>query len=161
MGYLSKGYYTNCLIPVFSLILLVILNSPPMGPDYELPNIVHNMLIMGMQAFGITFCVLGWRKHETFESLVKSKKKDYLSIYVPFSAALSILPIVWGTWLIYSEYFTLTRSSPSWLYLTPTDYFFHTTSVLIGTIGLVSGLIFLVKVYIWKSPKIGLEKTEQ
>ena len=153
MGYLSKGYYMICLSPVASLILLIILTPLSNGSVDEPLYIVHNMLVMGIQVCGIALCVLGWRKHETIESLVPPRKKDYVSIYIPFSVALSILPIVWGSWTIYLEYFTLNYEKPSWLYyLTTTDYFFHITSILIGTIGLVSGLVFLVKVYIWKSP---------
>lgn len=133
-----------------------------MGLDNEFINVVHNMLVMGIQACGIALCVFGWGKHETIESLVKPKKKDYVSIYIPFSVALSILPIIWGSWIIYLEYFTLNYEEPSWLYyLTTTDYFFHITSILIGAIGLLSGLVFLTKVYVWKSPKVDLQKTEQ
>jgi len=162
MGYLSKGYYTICLSPVASIILLIILTPLSMGPVNELLYIVHNVLVMGIQACGIALCVCGWRKNETIESLVKPKQKDYVSIYIPFSVALSILPIIWGSWTIYLEYFTLNYEKPSWLYnLTTTDYFFHITSILIGTIALVSGLIFLVKVYIWKSPKTAIQRTEQ
>jgi hypothetical protein len=162
MGYLSKGYYTICSSPVFSFILLLVLTTPNTGPVDELLWIIHNLLVMGIQVCGIALCVLGWRKHETIESLVKPKQKDYVSIYIPFSVALSVLPILWGSWIIYLEYFTLNYEKPSWLYhLTTTDYFFHITSILIGAIALFTGLIFLVRVYIWKSPKTDLQKTEQ
>ena len=91
MGYLSIGYYTICLSSVFSSVLFVtLLWRVFLETELEQPVFLGmNISIISIQACGIVLCAIGYRKHETIESLS-----------IPLSVVLTVLLILWGIFIV-------------------------------------------------------------
>jgi len=146
MGYLSKGYYTICLSSVLSSVLFVILmfNSAVLETELEQPVFLGmNISIISIQACGIVLCVIGYRKHETIESLS-----------LLLSVVLTVLLILWGSFIVcmVSNYVFLWKTYEKLMLMRKTVQFAaYVAWAIKGTIGLISGLTFTAKLWLWKS----------
>jgi len=146
MGYLSKGYYTICLSSVLSSVLFVILmfNSAVLETELEQPVFLGmNISIISIQACGIVLCVIGYRKHETIESLS-----------LLLSVVLTVLLILWGSFIVcmVSNYVFLWKTYEKLMLMRKTVQFAaYVAWAIKGTIGLISGLIFIGKLLLSKS----------
>jgi len=147
MGYLSKGYYTICLSSVFSSVLFVILmfNSAVLETELEQPVFLGmNISIISIQACGIVLCAIGYRKHETIESLS-----------IPLSVVLTVLLILWGIFIVgmVSNYVFLWKTYEKLMLMRKTVQFAaYVAWAIKGTIGLISGLTFTAKLW-FRKPK--------
>jgi len=89
MGYLSKGYHTICLSPVFSLIVYLVVHVlfSRITFDWLFQIILSTMtyiLVIAVQVCGLALCFVGYRKNES----------------VPFKLILSIFLVLWGSFVI-------------------------------------------------------------
>jgi len=149
MGYLSKGYYTICLSPVLSFILYLVISSLFMGTEsFRAMFLGLDISIIGIQTCGIALCLVGYRKHETIETLVGYKRKDPLYFDIHLSVPLTFLLMIWGSGIVYLAYFTLFSGQPHeklmWM-SNPVALTEFTAWTIKGIIGVVSGLIFTIK----------------
>jgi hypothetical protein len=145
MGYLSIGYYTICLSSVFSSVLFVtLLFGVFLETELEQPVFLGmNISIIIIQACGIVLCAIGYRKHETIESLS-----------VPLSVVLTVLLILWGSFIVcmVSNYVFLWKTYEKLMLMRKTVQFAaYVAWAIKGTIGLISGLIFIGKLLLSKS----------
>ena len=157
MGYLSVGYYTVCLSPLFSM-LVYISASTLMGTSYGwlLPIIVFtgvHTLVIGIQVCGIILYLVGYKKEK-----VESKQ-------IPF-IGFSILLILWGllvSWFaigFYNHEVIPWSMLPSVRELTIWDHLQFATWTLKGLLWIASGLIFIVTSHIQKGSKSKLEELD-
>ena len=145
MGYLSIGYYTICLSSVFSSVLFVtLLWRVFLETELEQPVFLGmNISIISIQACGIVLCAIGYRKHETIESLS-----------IPLSVVLTVLLILWGIFIVgmVSNYVFLWKTYEKLMLMRKTVQFAaYVAWAIKGTIGLISGLTFTAKLWFWKS----------
>jgi hypothetical protein len=145
MGYVSIGYYTICLSSVFSSVLFVtLLFGVFLETELEQPVFLGmNISIIIIQACGIVLCAIGYRKHETIESLS-----------VPLSVVLTVLLILWGSFIVcmVSNYVFLWKTYEKLMLMRKTVQFAaYVAWAIKGTIGLISGLIFIGKLLLSKS----------
>ena len=90
MGYLSKGYYTVCLSPVFSIIVYLVVTWLFWRTSFDwltqivLPT-VTDISVITVQVCGLILCFVGYRKNES----------------VSFNLILNILLILWGSFVTF------------------------------------------------------------
>jgi len=136
MGYLSKGYYTVCLSPAFSMIAFLVVTwlfwriSFDWLTQIMLLTVTYISVII-VQVCGLILCLVGYRKNES----------------VSFNLILSIFLIVWGSfvtlWAV-GGYDMLIEWSrfPGVRSLTVWDHAEYATSALRGLLWIASGLVF-------------------
>ena len=138
MGYLSKGYYAVCLSLIPSSVSFMFLFQFPLQTELEqLVFLGVNISIIGIQICGIVLCALGYRKHETIESLS-----------VTLSTALTALLIIWGGFIVFLVSNYLYHSKPYallWMMSNTVQFAAYVAWAIKGTIGLISGLVFTFK----------------
>jgi hypothetical protein len=154
MGYLSKGYYIICLSAFFSFILYLVISKFFTGTEFfEAMFLGLNISIIGIQACGIALCTLGYKKHETIESFIGYKRKDPLYFDIHLSLPLTFLLMIWGGGIVYLAYFTVFSGQPHeklmWM-SDPVALTESTVRTFKGIIGVVSGLIFTIKLLLRK-----------
>ena len=158
MGYLSTGYYTVCLSPLFSMFVYIFA-STLIGTNYGwlLPIIVFtgvHALIIGIQACGIILYLVGCKK----------ERVEYRQ--VPFTLFFSILLILWGllvSWFaigFYNHELIPWSMLPGVRELTIWDHLEFATWTLKGLLWIASGLIFTVTSYIQGGSKSKLEELD-
>jgi hypothetical protein len=144
MGFLSKGYHTICLSPVFSLsvYLVVYVLFSRITFDWLFQIILSTMtyiLVIAVQVCGLILCFVGYRKNES----------------VPFKLILSIILVLWGSFMIlwslgwYSKLLEWSRL-PDVRSLTIWDNMEYATSVVMGLLWIASGLVFTAMSHIRK-----------
>ena len=148
MGYLSKGYYVICLSSILSSILYLIMSLLFMGEFSWAMFLGLNISIIGIQVCGIALCFVGWRKHDTIETLVGYKRISPLSFDIRSSVPLTVILIFWGSWVVYLAWFTVFSGQPHeklmWM-SNPVALAEFTAWTITGIIGIISALIFTTK----------------
>ena len=161
MGYLSKGYYTICLGSILSSILFMILFGIVFFLEKELGQAVSlgmNVSIIGIEACGVVLCVMGYRRHETVESLTEIKREDPYSYNLRLSIPLTAFLFLWGGFIVYviSQYVAFSTPYEKLALMRNTLQFAsYVTWTLKGTIGLISGLIFTLKSLLRQHKELG------
>ena len=147
MGYLSKGYYTICLSSVLSSVSFVILIM--FFFETELEQLIFlgiNISIICIQACGIVLCVIGYRKHETIESLS-----------LLLGVALTGLLVTWASFIIQMVSYYVYFSKPYeklMLMRETVEFDAYVAWAIKGIIGLISGLIFITKLILRKPKQV-------
>ena len=136
MGYLSKGYYTVCLSPAFSMIAFLVVTWLFWRTSFDwLTQIVLSTVtyisVIIVQMCGLILCFVGYRKNES----------------VSFNLILNIFLILWGSlvtlWAVGGYAMLLEWSSLSGVRsLTIWDHAEYATSALRGLLEIASGLVF-------------------
>jgi len=156
MGYLSKGYYTICLSSILSSTLHLTMSLIFMGRFSLAMSLGLNISIIGIQVCGIALCFVGWRKHDTIETLVGYKRISPLSFDIRLSVPLTVILVLWGSWVVYLAWFTVFSGQPHEKLLWMKDPVALTSFAawaLKGIIGTVSGLVFTAISYVRKPSK--------
>jgi hypothetical membrane protein len=119
-------------------------NSAVLETELEQPVFLGmNISIIIIQACGIVLCVIGYRKHETIESLS-----------VPLSVVLTVLLILWGIFIVgmVFNYVFLWKTYEKLMLMRKTvEFAAYVAWAIKGTIGLISGLTFTAKLLLSKS----------
>jgi len=149
MGFLSRGYYAICLSCILSLSYLIALFYLFLETDLEQPIFLGlNISILVIQACGIVLCVLGYRKHETIESLVGYKGENTDPSHIFLIVALTIFLVMWASFIVSWVSYYVFYSKPYeklWLMRNTLQFAAYVAWALKGTIGIISGLIFTIK----------------
>ena len=140
MRYQFAGYYAICLSPLVSIFLLIFRGYFVYEPhlDFLVPIVWHigvNVLVVGVQLFGIILYLIGYWKKElvNFPSL-------------PFSA---ILLFLWGVVVSYAALVSYNEfmdwiSQPFRREITVWDNMEYATVAVKGLLWIASGLTFIV-----------------
>lgn len=145
MRYLTVGYFLLGM----SALLLIFLTNTLVGwsPNYLLPIIRRTEIdsfVIGIQSCGIALSLVGYRK------------RDMKSEELPFIAVFGIVLFIWGlftTLLAIGMYEDLLEwsSLPGVRALTIWDLMQGATSVLMGSLWIISGLLSIVTTSIARS----------
>lgn len=138
MGYLSKGYHTVCLSPVFSVILYLVAIFT--GWLYQAMLFAGMQIaVISVQVYGIGLCLVGYRKNES----------------ISFSKPLNILLLLWGGLVV-----SVFGIPPSFFLFKFWDYMVYAARAFKGIVGIVTGLIFTINTYVKKNTKPELEQSQ-